>query len=668
MARESAGVFLIAMTWLLCSRYCLAAPSFTSGIQTGTIQNSSINEASGIAASRINPNVLWTHNDSGDSARVFAMTAAGTNLGTYSISGASANDWEDIAVGPGPTAGAQYLYIGDIGDNSASRSNVTIYRVPEPAVTDTQSPVSKSVSGKQFPFTYPGGARDSESLFVDPSTSDIYIISKRENPHHLYRAAYSAIGDSYSALAQMTAFTTSIGGDEWLTAADISPDGNQIIVRGLQADDGLLFQRPAGGTIADAFNTAPISVPLHSEDQGEAIGFDPNGRGYFTTSEHSNQPIYYFNLVPPPAGDVYWDNDGSPAGNRATTGAGLGGTGTWNTSAMKWYSGSADVPWLNGNNAVFWGSAGTVTLASAQTVNGLSFKTNGYTVTGSTLTLGGSAVSVDSGVTATVSSVVAGSLGLVKSGSGTLRLTQPNTYAGGTTISAGSIYVTNATGSGTGTGLVSLAIGGTLGGTGTIGGDVNNSGMIKPGDSIGTLHLNGNFTQVSRGILLIELASEASHDELVVAGNATIAGALDLSLVGGFAPQYDDSFEVMTAAGFGGTKFEFRSFPSLPNGLTWKLNYGTTAVTLSVVLEGDYNFDGAVDAADYVVWRQGNGAIYTQADYTIWRRRFGNVAPAGAGTSLAAVPEPTTGWLVCMCGVAGSICGRLRRRMTSAKA
>jgi autotransporter-associated beta strand protein len=271
-------------------------------------------------------------------------------------------------------------------------------------------------------------------------------------------------------------------------------------------------------------------------------------------------------------------------------------------------------------------------------------------------------------VTATVSSVVAGSLGLVKSGSGTLRLTQPNTYSGGTTISSGSIFVTNATGSGTGTGLVSLAIGGLLGGTGTVGGDVNNSGVIKPGDAIGTLHLNGNYTQVSRGQLLIELASEASHDELVVAGNAAIAGTLSISLVGVFVPQYDDSFEVMTAAGFGGTKFEFRSFPSLPNGLTWKLNYGTTAVTLSVVLEGDYNFDGAVDAGDYVVWRQGNGTIYTQSDYAIWRIRFGNVAPAGAGTSLAAIPEPTTGWLVCMCGVAGSMCRRVGRRMTIAKA
>ena len=114
---------------------------FLVGTQTGTVQNNSINEASGIAASRMNSNVLWTHNDSGDSARVFAMTTAGTNLGTYSITGAGAIDWEDIAVGPGPTLGSQYLYAADIGDNVAIRSRCSVYRVLEPVVSDVQSPV-----------------------------------------------------------------------------------------------------------------------------------------------------------------------------------------------------------------------------------------------------------------------------------------------------------------------------------------------------------------------------------------------------------------------------------------------------------------------------------------------------------------------------------------------
>ena len=293
--RAIAGSLLIAAIPLMTVGQSFAATSFLSGFQTGTIQNNSITEASGIAASRMNANVLWTHNDSGDSARVFAMTPAGTNLGTYSISGAGAIDWEDIAVGPGPTFGSQYLYLADIGDNGASRSNVSVYRVPEPVVSDVQSPVSTNLSGAaEFTFAYPGGARDAESMFVDPQTNDIYIISKRENPHHVYRAAYPQSTSGTTLLRLVATFSDS----DQFTAADISPSGNEIIVRSYATSSGSLYVRPPGGSIADAFYTTPISIPLRAEGQGEAIGFDPNGWGYYTTSEGSNEPIYYFDRQP----------------------------------------------------------------------------------------------------------------------------------------------------------------------------------------------------------------------------------------------------------------------------------------------------------------------------------------------------------------------------------
>ena len=101
---------------------------------------------------------------------------------------------------------------------------------------------------------------------------------------------------------------------------------------------------------------------------------------------------------------MYWDNDGVAAGSYVATGAGMGGSGTWNTSSLKWYNGSAEVAWVDGNDAVFWGTAGTVTLAAGQTVNSLTFKTSGYLLTASTLTLAGSSITVDSGVTATIGS------------------------------------------------------------------------------------------------------------------------------------------------------------------------------------------------------------------------------------------------------------------------
>lgn len=632
---------------------CLAVSSFSSSFQTGIIQNALVNEASGIAASRLNANVLWTHDDSGNPPQIFSMTPGGSTLGTYTISGASNVDWEDIAVGPGPLPGSQYLYIGDIGDNGAGRSNIAVYRMPEPVVSDTQSPVTTSLAGaSKLTFSYPDGPRDAESMFVDPLTSDIYIISKRENPHRVYRAAYPQATSGTTTLEYVTEFDH----PNWLTGADISVDGNEIILRGdgvgTVDNTGRMFIRPVGGSIADAFNSTPQTIPLVSDGQGEAIAFDPNGWGYYTTSEGSSRPIHYFNRLPPPATTVYWDNDGAAAGSYIASGTGIGGTGTWNTSA-KWYNGSSTIPWSSGNNAVFWGAAGTVTLNAAQSVNSLTFKTNGYTLTGAILNLAGPSIAVDSGVTATVSNILSGTAGLVKNGEGTLNLSGGNSYSGNTTVAAGTLRVLNISGSATGTGSVTVNSGAEIHGDGIIQGEVTNSGAIAPGTSLGTLHLGSTYTQSTDGKLDIELAA-VGHDKLAITGVATLGGTLDVSLAFDFVPQQDDVFEIITAAGFGDTTFTNVLLPSLTGDLEWNLDYCATSVTLSVALPGDFNHDGFVDAADYVVWRKGGG-VFTPGDYSTWREHLGEAALSGE--SLIAVPEPAA-WMLLTVGLAAVLINR----------
>ena len=109
---------------ILCtlSGVAAAAPSFSSGVNQGNIDTPLITEASGLAGSRVNPGVLWTHNDSGGLPRVFALDLTGHLLGTWNLPGVNANDYEDIAVGPGPEAGVSYLYVGDIGDNGVVKA------------------------------------------------------------------------------------------------------------------------------------------------------------------------------------------------------------------------------------------------------------------------------------------------------------------------------------------------------------------------------------------------------------------------------------------------------------------------------------------------------------------------------------------------------------------
>jgi autotransporter-associated beta strand protein len=526
--------------------------------------------------------------------------------------------------------------VADIGDNFALRSTIDIYRIPEPSVSDTQAPVTTTISGAaKLTLAYPAadGPRDAESMFVDPLTRDVYIVTKRETPKRVYRAAYPQSTTGTTTLELVTSFASST----WLTAADISPDGNEILVRSAENTSGRLFTRPAGGSIKDAFDAGSISVPLRSEPQGEAIGFDPLGRGYYTTSEGSNQPIFYFNRTPPQGATSYWDNDGVAAGSYLATGAGLGGSGTWDTSSLKWYNGSADVPWLAGGDAVFWGAAGTVTLSNTQAANSVTFRTNGYTLASGALNLTGPAVSVDSSVTATINSAVKGVAGLTKSGGGTLRLTGFSTYEGGTSVVAGKLIVSNPAGSGTGTGDVVVNAGAALGGIGTIQGSATNGGIIGPGETFGTLHIGGNYTQTAGGRLEVELASVGSYDSLAITGSAALAGTLAVSLPGGFMPAAGNEFQIVTASSLGGTEFAPPELPPISAGLMWSLGYSANSVTLFVSLAGDFDRSGVVDAADYVWWRKFDGS---PGSYSMWRNHFGLAAPTGASSTSSAVPEP----------------------------
>ena len=160
----------------------LPASHFGSPVVIGTIKSTDITESSGIAASRCQNGVLWTHNDSGDDAFIFAINFKGDNLGTWKIPNAQNIDWEDIAAYK-DKSGKCFLYIGEIGDNKAKREEHSIYRVAEPIVTPTgatssrQSPLT-SENASVVRFSYPERNSDAETLMVDPKSGDIYVVTK----------------------------------------------------------------------------------------------------------------------------------------------------------------------------------------------------------------------------------------------------------------------------------------------------------------------------------------------------------------------------------------------------------------------------------------------------------------------------------------------------------
>src|SRR5438270_3977396 len=149
---------------------------------------------------------------------------------------------------------------------------------------------------------------------------------------------------------------------------------------------------------------------------------------------------------PARAGILYWDTDGSSGGNSASTGANSGGSGIWSSADANWWDtglGPLQI-WSDGSDAVFWGTAGAVT-ASTVSANSLSFKSTGYSVNSGTLTMLGapSNFDVDSGVTATISSTIAGTNTMLKLDAGLLILSNPsnintaNSFAGGWRLEGG---------------------------------------------------------------------------------------------------------------------------------------------------------------------------------------------------------------------------------------
>jgi hypothetical protein len=129
---------ILAALWAGCDVAPSATPAsdsiYAAPKVVGTITSKDIRESSGLAASRCSSGVLWTHNDSGDDAFIFAINVKGEVLGTWKVENATNEDWEDIAAHK-DAAGKCWLYIGEIGDNKLRRPEHAVYRLPEPAVT-----------------------------------------------------------------------------------------------------------------------------------------------------------------------------------------------------------------------------------------------------------------------------------------------------------------------------------------------------------------------------------------------------------------------------------------------------------------------------------------------------------------------------------------------------
>ncbi len=288
------GLYLTGCTVLpqmdmpVCQENCAA---YKAAVAVGRLSNKEINEASGMAGSLRHPNVLWVHNDSGDAARLFAISETGRSLGEARFTELQNVDWEDIT--SFYLDGRPYLAIADVGDNFSVRRRPAVHIVNEP---DYDWPASKSTVAWTIQFEYEDGARDCESIAVDTENERILLLTKRDVLPVLYELPLRPTEGKQVAkrlvevpLPQPSAELQRIKNRKGLysaqpTAMDMSKNGRKIVV--LTYRNAFLFERTMGQSWEQVFARPPKVIALPPMDSGEAIAFAEDGSVFVTAERH----------------------------------------------------------------------------------------------------------------------------------------------------------------------------------------------------------------------------------------------------------------------------------------------------------------------------------------------------------------------------------------------
>ncbi|GAB3485655.1 hypothetical protein GCM10027440_29600 [Nocardiopsis coralliicola] len=332
MVRRRAAALLLA-TVLACTPAAGAAADSSGGGGSGgsgglrgggnvpegaelafRIDDERVTESSGLAASARHDGVYWTHNDSGDyPAEVYAVDSSGAVAAAVGLTGdgVELRDWEAIAVAEDADGRAE-VFVGDIGDNhDGGWPSVRVYRFAEPeTLADT------SVEAEAFTLVYADGARNAESLMVDPRDGRLYVVSK-EFGGSLYAAPEELDPDGENVLERIGPAPA------FATDATFAPDGSAYAIRTYW-----------GATVYEAADGVPgpsrTKLGLPETEQGESLAFTPDGTALMAGSEGAQSPVYSVPVPDPDSGsaaDAADPAEAAPADGSAPDPDGASGSG-----------------------------------------------------------------------------------------------------------------------------------------------------------------------------------------------------------------------------------------------------------------------------------------------------------------------------------------------------
>ena len=187
------GLRLLILAILLTA--CTAGTAEPPRLElVGRIDIPELDEASGLARSQLDPDVMWVHNDDGK-PRVYAFDKAGEKRGRLTLEDVKNRDWEDLS--SFTLDGEPYLLIADVGDNMRRRKSVYLYIVEEPDLADDDK-VRTDVAW-EIKLQFPDGPRDVEAVAVDVKNERVLLLSKRNLPPVLYSVPLRPTGDRVTA-------------------------------------------------------------------------------------------------------------------------------------------------------------------------------------------------------------------------------------------------------------------------------------------------------------------------------------------------------------------------------------------------------------------------------------------------------------------------------------
>jgi hypothetical protein len=295
-------VLLVAAA-LVAATSSNAASGADAGTDYFSFQDERINESSGVVASSKEDGVFFTHNDSGDLPRFFAVDERGCTLATYALDGVAAvSDVEDIA------RSADGLWLGDIGDNNHMRNDLAVHHVAEPDVVTSDvegcpTPADETVAVTTYRIAYPDTPHDAETLLADPATGQLFVVTKAPMLQSFVYAApmpldpdavnvLELVGsivfpptttfDRELAVEQQLAFD--LAGRLWAVGGDVHPDRTRVVIR--TYTDAWVWELADGASIGETLTLGrPTQLPLRYERQGEAIAYSRDGSFLLTTCE-----------------------------------------------------------------------------------------------------------------------------------------------------------------------------------------------------------------------------------------------------------------------------------------------------------------------------------------------------------------------------------------------